>query len=711
MRASPSNLYSRERCAQFFARREFCVCFALACYGWATAAKPSASKIDVPTPLTERERWLLDRVEQLEKRVADLEAKGSSPAVAPSEAAAAARLQGESAVPVGPANDSAGASVGAETDAIVVPANSLAIFSTKQDQSATGKPAKAEPFAFADFTWLNGNARTKGSPMDTKFFTPEIRADVDYNYSFNHPKDDTISGSSEVFRHGEVQVTQLGMGGDFHYDNVRARLTTQFGMYSQTTPRNDASPARGQWNLADAYRYGKSNQAYSKFFCSAIDVLDAARAGCMIQTNRVSRAPAHLRAVKTGRRVLIDSKRILRLFCAAALCISCRALADDKEAVRKDASSKETTKDALQDAQPQTAQDAPRSLWKYNGFLDFGYLLDFNHPANHLFRDRGTTFRVDELDVNMGGAGVKKDATQDSRWGTELEVQGGKDSLNFGFSATAPNVDGANVLRHFGAANISYLVPVSRGLTVQGGLFSSLIGYDSLYAKDNLEYTRPWGADYTPYLMFGVNASYPVSKKITVAGFVINDYFHLAHPNVVPGFGGQLSYSVGERLNFKETMLYGPHQADTSSQFWRFFSDSILEWKKEKVTTAFEYQIGTEKVSVPGTPRALWMSAQLPFHRAITERWSATVRPEFAWDRDGRWTGSKQTIKAFTSALEYRLPYWKTNTIARLEYRVDDSRGAGGGFFRGAQISPGIVALVPTQQLLAIGLIVTFESH
>jgi len=32
-------------------------------------------------------------------------------------------------------------------------------------------------------------------------------------------------------------------------------LMTQFGMYSQTTPRNDASPARGQWKLADAFRY------------------------------------------------------------------------------------------------------------------------------------------------------------------------------------------------------------------------------------------------------------------------------------------------------------------------------------------------------------------------------------------------------------------------------------------------------------------------
>lgn len=293
----------------------------------------------------------------------------------------------------------------------------------------------------------------------------------------------------------------------------------------------------------------------------------------------------------------------------------------------------------------------------------------------------------------------------------ELFAQAGKDSINFGFSATAPNVDGANVLRHLGAANLSYLAPVGNGLTVEGGLFSSLIGYDSLYAKDNFEYTRPWGGDYTPYLMFGVNAGYPFSKKIAVTGFVINDYVHLAHPNNVPSFGGQLSYTASEYLNFKETVLYGPHQSDTSLEFWRSFSDTVVEWKKDELTTAFEYQIGTEEVNAPGTPRAVWMSAQLPFHRVIAGRWSGTLRPEVAWDRDGRWTGSKQTIKAFTSTLEYRLPYWKTNTIARLEYRVDDSRGAGGGFFRGAEISPGVMELVPRQQLLALGLIVTFESH
>src|SRR5262249_22273781 len=122
-------------------------------------------------------------------------------------------------------------------------------------QPAPPAEKKPDPFAFADFTWLSGNPRTKESPLDSKVFTGEFRVDTNFTYSFNKPSDDTIVGSSEIFRSGEFQLTQLGIGGDFHYDNVLGRLMTQFGMYSQTTPRNDASPARGQWQLDTAYRY------------------------------------------------------------------------------------------------------------------------------------------------------------------------------------------------------------------------------------------------------------------------------------------------------------------------------------------------------------------------------------------------------------------------------------------------------------------------
>lgn len=340
-----------------------------------------------------------------------------------------------------------------------------------------------------------------------------------------------------------------------------------------------------------------------------------------------------------------------------------------------------------------------------------GYLLDFNHPSNHLFRNRGTTPRVDELDLNMAAIYLAKDISEKSRWGMELEAQAGEDSRIFGFSATAPNLGGANWLRQIGKADVSYLVSVGKGLTVQGGIFSSLIGYDSLYAKDNFSYTRPWGADYTPYLMMGVNGSYAINKRLSTTLLVLNGYWHLAHANNVPSLGGQVAYKATERVTLKQTVLYGPHQSNTSLKFWRFFSDSIAELKRDRVTVAFEYQIGTEKVAVARRPRALWTSAQLPVHWAFHGPWSVTVRPEVAWDRNGRWTGSEQLVKAITTTLEYRIPYRWTNTMVRFEHRYDDSRGRDGGFFNGGELRPGVVGLTPGQHLLIVGLIFTFDSR
>ena len=91
--------------------------------------------------------------------------------------------------------------------------------------------------------------------MATKYFTPEFRADVNYVFDFNHPADDTMGGSTESFRSQEFQLEQLSFGGDFRLSNARARFLTMFGEFATTTPRNDASYSRGQWDLADAYRY------------------------------------------------------------------------------------------------------------------------------------------------------------------------------------------------------------------------------------------------------------------------------------------------------------------------------------------------------------------------------------------------------------------------------------------------------------------------
>ncbi|HEY7405296.1 MAG TPA: outer membrane beta-barrel protein, partial [Candidatus Angelobacter sp.] len=87
--------------------------------------------------------------------------------------------------------------------------------------------------------------------------------DASYVSSFNHPKDDTIGGSTETFRSNEVQIEQISLGGNFHWQNVNARLLTMAGMFGVTTPRNDASPGRGQWDLRGAYKYfSEANAGY-----------------------------------------------------------------------------------------------------------------------------------------------------------------------------------------------------------------------------------------------------------------------------------------------------------------------------------------------------------------------------------------------------------------------------------------------------------------
>jgi len=220
------------------------------------------TKLDSAKPgLTERERWLLDKVEQLEKRVTELEGKSSSATPAPVAASAPASDMAratsvtERAAAASGAPGTAAPGVATMAEPAVSPSSAVAKGSSEVATAGETKPKSADPFSFADFTWMNGNARTKQPAMDTKFFTPEIRVDAGYIYDFNHPKDDTIGGSAEVFRAQEFNLTQLGVGGDFHFDNVRGRVMTQFGNYSQTQPRNDASPTRGQWNLDGAYRY------------------------------------------------------------------------------------------------------------------------------------------------------------------------------------------------------------------------------------------------------------------------------------------------------------------------------------------------------------------------------------------------------------------------------------------------------------------------
>jgi hypothetical protein len=356
-------------------------------------------------------------------------------------------------------------------------------------------------------------------------------------------------------------------------------------------------------------------------------------------------------------------------------------------------------------AAAQPADQAPPLT--YGVYLDVAYLADLESPDTDVFRNRGTTPRLDAAVLDMAAVWLAKAPAPSARFGFQLTAHAGEDAKTFGFSPTAPQVSGSDWLLHLGPTNVTYLAPIGSGLTVQGGIFNSVIGYDSLYAKDNFSYTRPWGADDTPYLMLGVNASYGLTRALTATVVLTNGYFHLAHANDAPSVGGRLVYKATEAVSLTQAVLIGSHQRNTAVPFWRYLSDTIVERRTKRLVLAIEYQAGRERVEAFGEPEAVWMSAQIPVHWTVHGGWSITVRPEWAWDRDGRWItgrlGAGTSVAAFTSTLEHRASLGPVNSALRIEHRFDRSQGAGGGFFDRDG------GLTPRQHLLLVALLLTYE--
>jgi hypothetical protein len=205
----------------------------------ADSDSPAAAPSSNATPATDEA--ILKELAAMKARIAQLEAELKSRTDAASAEKNASALRSAAATASGQV---APATPPAQATAVPPPAPEITAETT----------TKSAPFP-GDWTWLNSNGRVVDTPMTTKYFTPEIRFDANYIFDYNHPKDDSMGGSTEMFRANEWQLEQVSVGGDFRIQNSRGRILTMGGLFATTTPRNDASYNRGQWNLANAYRY------------------------------------------------------------------------------------------------------------------------------------------------------------------------------------------------------------------------------------------------------------------------------------------------------------------------------------------------------------------------------------------------------------------------------------------------------------------------
>ena len=365
------------------------------------------------------------------------------------------------------------------------------------------------------------------------------------------------------------------------------------------------------------------------------------------------------------------------------------------------------------DAESTSGRTEPNP-WQYGALLDVSYGLNFNFPENHQFRSKQTTPRTNEFAPNMALGYVHKEPHRARDWGVEFAAQAGYDT-----DALVPReqdgrdraIPGADVLRHIARANVSYLAPIGSGLLLTAGLMKGYINFESFYAKHNFNYSRSYVTDYSPNFVFGLGSRYAINQNVDVGFHIMNGFQYLAHANDLPSYGAELDWRVTRRLVLAQNLYYGPDQADTSFRYWRFFSDTQLQWRGDEVSIVLSYDIGAERAAdMPHQERTFWTGAALFTRWDINGPWSIAVRPEWFWDRNGRMTDFEQLLWAVTTTLEYQRHMGPQLWLTRLEYRYDHSTGQEGGFFKGEDIAPGVPRLVSSQHLLLLSLIWAFDS-
>ena len=349
---------------------------------------------------------------------------------------------------------------------------------------------------------------------------------------------------------------------------------------------------------------------------------------------------------------------------------------------------------------------AEDSLWHYGAYLDVNYAPDLSTPYSVPFRDKLTTMRLNQVTTDLAMAYLYKDATASSPLGFELGFMTGSDLT--GQMPKDNLMPGAQVLEHLARANLSYQTSVGNGLKLVGGLMSSFIGYESFYAKDNINYSRAWGSDYSPYYLIGVGALYPLNPAVDLGFYLVTDYNYLQVMNDQPKYAGQFVWRINPHLKWSENLFVGPEQTQTDFRYWRGFFNSMLEYQNEAWLTALVIDVGTQKQAGGNEVQQLYTAAALYNRWQLGGPFSIGLRPELYYDPNGVQTGNIQFIKALTTTLEYKLTVEEITTRFRLEYRFDNSTGTEGGFYQaGGTRGP----LTPSQSVIFLGMLMSFDDN
>ncbi len=192
-----------------------------------------------------------------------------------------------------------------------------------------------------------------------------------------------------------------------------------------------------------------------------------------------------------------------------------------------DASNQNQKSSASQPQTPTLSTEDRETLdfWRdttVNVTVDGYYGYNFNRPLGGINLLRAYDVLSNNFSLNQAGVIFEQAPKPDDgrRFGARLDLMFGQATETL--QGSALNELRPQVYRHVWQAYGTYVAPLGKGLTVDFGKFSSALGYETNYTKDNFNYSRSYFFLFLPFYHFGFRASYPFNEKFTATYWLVN---------------------------------------------------------------------------------------------------------------------------------------------------------------------------------------------
>ena len=316
-----------------------------------------------------------------------------------------------------------------------------------------------------------------------------------------------------------------------------------------------------------------------------------------------------------------------------------------------------------------------------NYMLDGYYEYNFNHPPGRVNDLRAydvlsNAFSINQADIVFA---LDPNVAAGRRYGVRVDLQFGQATETL--QGNPSNEARPEIYRNIFQAYGTYVVPVGSGLNVDFGKFSSSLGVEGNFTKDQMNYTRSFYFYFLPFYHAGIRTAYHVNDKLQLNYWLVNGtnqseptnsykdelfgyvlqptksltwtanyYLGQDHPDSAPATNCTVPVQPGLCLVPISPAPNGKlHIFDTYST-WQVRPKLTLQGEADYVIQREWVSAAPGESSAPAHVAGGAAYAQFQFSPRI----SVTARGEYLSDRGGLFSQTTQALKEATGTYEYK---------------------------------------------------------